>query len=92
MTLHAYEDALPALALGVLDHGEARAIREHVDICPRCRAMLGAYRAVVRLLPYAAQPQEPPAGLKQRILARIAPAGGLEDATIMHDRASIEGR
>jgi len=92
MTLHAYEDELPALALGALDHGEARAIRAHLDLCPRCRAVLSAYRAVVRLLPYAAQPQEPPAGLKQRLLARIAPAGGLEDATIMHDRANIEGR
>jgi len=92
MTLHAYEDVLPALALGALDHGEVRAMREHRSRCPHCRAMLGAYRAVVHLLPYAAQPQEPPAGLKQRILARIAPAGGLEDATMMHDRASIEGR
>jgi anti-sigma factor ChrR (cupin superfamily) len=92
MTLHAYEDELPAIALGALAHREARAIREHLDMCPHCRAMLSAYRAVVRLLPYAAQPQEPPAGLKQRILARIARTGGLEDATIMHDRASIEGR
>jgi anti-sigma factor ChrR (cupin superfamily) len=92
MALHAHEDERSALALGALDHGEARAIREHLDMCPRCRAILGAYRAVVRLLPYAAEPQEPPAGLKQRILARIAPAGGLEDARIMYDRASIEGR
>ena len=92
MALHAHEDALPALALGALDHGEARAIREHLSRCPHCRAMLGAYRAVVHLLPYAAQPQEPPAGLKQRILAHSAPAGELEDATMMHDRASIEGR
>jgi anti-sigma factor ChrR (cupin superfamily) len=92
MTLHVYEDELPALALGVLGHGETRAICEHLDMCPRCRAMLGAYRAVVRLLPYEAQPREPPDGLKQRILARIARAGGLEDATIMHDTASIEGR
>ena len=92
MTLHAYEDELPALALGALDHEEARAIREHLDMCPRCRAVLGAYRAAVSLLPYAAQSQEPPEGLKERILARIAPAGRLEDATIMHDRASIEGR
>jgi anti-sigma factor ChrR (cupin superfamily) len=92
MTLHAYEDELPALALGALDRGEARAIREHLGMCPHCRAVLGAYRAVVRLLPYAAQPREPPAGLKQRILARIVPTGGLEDATMMHDTASTEGR
>jgi anti-sigma factor ChrR (cupin superfamily) len=51
MILHAYEDALPALALGALDHGDAPAIREHLDLCPRCRAVLGAYRAIVRLLP-----------------------------------------
>jgi len=92
MTLHAYEDALPALALGALDHGEARAICAHLDLCPRCRAVLSAYRAVVRLLPYAAQPQEPLAGLKQRILARIARAGGLEDATITHVSDSVEWR
>ena len=92
MTLYTHEDELAALALGALDHGEARAIRAHLEMCLRCRAVLGAYRAVVRLLPYAAHPQEPPADLKQRILARIAPAGGLEDATIIHNRASIEGR
>lgn len=92
MMLHAYEDELPAIALGAIDHGETRAIREHLDMCPRCRAMLGAYRAVVHLLPYAAQSREPPDGLKQRILARIARTSRLEDATIMHDTASIEGR
>ena len=92
MTLYTHEDALPALALGALDHGEARAIREHLSRCPHCRAMLGAYRAVVRLLPYAAQPQEPPVGLKQRILVHIAPAPGSGRATITHERESVEGR
>jgi len=89
---HSHEDDLPALALGALDRQEARAIREHVNNCPRCRAALGACRAVVILLPYAAQPQEPPASLKQRILARIVRGGGPEGATITHDRDSVEGR
>jgi hypothetical protein len=89
---HPHEDNLPALALGALDCNEIRAIHKHLATCPGCRATVGTYRVVVSLLPYAAQPHEPPAGLKQRILTRIAAAGGLEDATIMHDRASIEGR
>jgi anti-sigma factor RsiW len=64
MTLHSHEDELPALALGVLDRQEARVARRRLDICPHCRAAVGAYRAVVSLLPYTAQPQEPPASLK----------------------------
>ncbi|HEU5101182.1 MAG TPA: zf-HC2 domain-containing protein [Roseiflexaceae bacterium] len=89
---HPCEDDLPALALGALDRQEARAIREHVDNCPRCRAALGAYRAVVSLLAYAAQPQEPPADLKHRILARTTAPDRSESATILHERASVEGR
>ncbi len=89
---HPHEDDLPALALGALDCHEARALRKHLAICPGCRAVAEEYRAVVNLLPYAAQLQKLPAGLKKRILARIALAGRPESATITQVSDSVEGR
>lgn len=79
---HPHEDDLPALALGALDCHEVQAIHRHLVTCPGCRAAAETYRAVVSLLPYAAEPHEPPADLKQRILARIVRDGRSERATI----------
>lgn len=70
--LHMHSDDLPALALNALERQDARAIRAHLAVCPRCRALTRVYAMVVSLLPYAAQAQEPPAELKQRLLARLA--------------------
>jgi anti-sigma factor ChrR (cupin superfamily) len=89
---HPHEDDLPALALGALDCNEMRAIHKHLAICPGCQAAIGTYRAVVSLLPYAAEPQEPPADLKQRILSRIVQGGGPQLATITQASDSLEGR
>jgi anti-sigma factor ChrR (cupin superfamily) len=89
---HPHEDDLPALALGARDCHEARAIHTHLATCPGCRAAMGTYRAVVSVLPYAAEPQEPPADLKQRILSRIVQGGGSQRATIIQATDSLEGR
>lgn len=72
MNAHPHANDLPAFALGALDAEEARLVHGHVAICPRCRAMLKAYQAVVCLLPYAAPPQSPPARLRWRLLASVA--------------------
>jgi anti-sigma factor RsiW len=89
---HPHEDDLPALALGALHYAEMRAIHKHLATCPDCRAAVGTYRAVVCLLPYVAEPQELPADLKQRILARIVLGGGSQSATITQSSDSLEGR
>ncbi len=89
---HPHEDDLPALALSALDCHEARALYRHLAICPGCRAAMATYHAVVSLLPYAAEPQEPPAELKQRILSRIVQGGGSQRATIIQASDSLEGR
>jgi predicted anti-sigma-YlaC factor YlaD len=70
--LHPHRDDLPALALNVLERQEAQAIRAHLAHCAQCRALARVYATVVTLLPYAALCQEPPAGLKRRLLARLA--------------------
>lgn len=72
MMPHSHEDDLQALALGALDLQEARSMHEHLGICGCCRMAVKAYHAVASLLPYAAEPQEPPPGLKQRLLAQLA--------------------
>lgn len=89
---HPHEDDLPALALGALDCHEVRAIRRHLAACPGCRAAVETYRAVVNVLPYTAEPQEPPVDLKQRILSRIVQGGGSQRATIIQASNSLEGR
>jgi len=72
MHTHPPVDDLPAFALGAFDAEEARRLRLHLAVCPRCRAALRAYRAVASLLPYAAPPQRPPERLKWRLLASVA--------------------
>lgn len=89
---HPHEDDLPVLALGALDGNEIRASHRHLATCPGCRAAMGTYRAVVSLLPYAAEPHKPPADLKQRILARIVLNDGSQSATITQASDSLEGR
>lgn len=72
MRQHPHADDLPAFALGALDAEEAHLVRVHLATCPRCRASVKAYDAVVCLLPYAAPLQRPPERLKWRILASVA--------------------
>ncbi len=65
-------DSLPAFVLGTLDADEALRINAHVIQCPECRAEVETFQAVLSALPYAATPRQPPAHIKQQLLARIA--------------------
>jgi len=68
------QDAIPAFVLGTLDIDEALVVNAHVTECPGCRAEAEAFQAVLSALPYAAAPRQPPAHIKQQLLARIAAA------------------
>src|SRR5579859_7726751 len=64
-------ESLAAFALGVLDASEATIIAAHLRRCAGCRAEVEQFQQVVGLLPYSSPPQQPPAHIKQQLLARI---------------------
>src|SRR5215210_5519008 len=66
------QDSIPAYVLGTLDIDEALIVNAHIIECPGCRAEAEAFQAVLSALPYAAAPRQPPAHVKQQLLARIA--------------------
>jgi anti-sigma-K factor RskA len=68
------QDSIPAFVLGTLDIDEALLVHAHVLECPGCRDEIEAFQAVLSALPYAAAPRQPPAHVKQQLLARIAAA------------------
>jgi anti-sigma-K factor RskA len=63
-------DELPAYALGTLDIGERRQFEMHLFVCEACRADLASYERAASLLPYGLAPERPPAGARDRLLAR----------------------
>lgn len=61
-------DLLAAYALDILDEGEARQVREHLQSCSACQAELRSYQRVVDELPLAAAETAPPPQLKDKIM------------------------
>lgn len=78
-----WRESLGAYALGQLDEAEGAGLRAHLEGCPKCRAELASLESVAKLLPLA-EPEHlgavptPPAGLGDRIAARIASEGRSE--------------
>jgi len=68
------QDSIPAFVLGTLDIDEALLVSAHVTACPDCRAEAETFQAVLSALPYTTVPRQPPAHVKQQLLARIAAA------------------
>jgi len=71
MTEHV-TDELELYAVGALRPGEADRVTAHLAACPACREELAEIAAVVSALPDMVPLREPPAGLKERILAAAA--------------------
>ena len=66
------EDQIDAYALGILEDEAVAEVEAHLAGCQDCQRLLRQARAVVALLALTPRQVQPPAGLKQRILARIA--------------------
>ncbi len=66
-----YKAMLPLQALSTLDGDEARALDQHLVACAGCRAELDDWRETTGALAHAANPLEPSAGLRERILAGV---------------------
>jgi anti-sigma-K factor RskA len=65
------EELLPGYVLGALALDEAVAVAEHLATCPQCQASLEIYEAVVDRLGEAVIQLEPPAPIRQRLLATV---------------------
>ncbi len=69
MDTESLHDLTGAYALYALEPDEARAYERHLAHCARCRSDLAAMSETAAALAYAADGPEPPAGLRDRILA-----------------------
>jgi anti-sigma-K factor RskA len=66
-----YRELLAAHALTALDAAEAASLEAHLVSCADCRAELNAWEATTALLALDAEPVEPPAQLRESILASV---------------------
>ena len=71
-----YKAMLAAHALSSLDREDARALKDHLTACADCRAELDAWQATAGALAYTAQPLEPSAQLRDRILESVRAEAG----------------
>lgn len=69
MTCEELEELAGALALGATSPEETRAAHEHLAACPRPHRSVRELAATVVLLAEAVEPVEPPADLRERVLA-----------------------
>ncbi len=63
---------LGAYSLGILDDAGVDRVDRHIDHCAACREELSVLQDVAASLSFAAPYVQPPSGLKNRVLARVA--------------------
>jgi anti-sigma-K factor RskA len=71
-----YQEMLVLQALTALCKQDENAVRQHLATCAECRSELDAWQATASALAYTAKPVEPPAQLRERILASVRAEGG----------------
>jgi anti-sigma-K factor RskA len=88
-----WEESLGAYALGALPSDEAAELERHLPECTRCRHELAELRVAVDALPGSAPPVEPPAELRERLMAAVnSEAELLQAAGAGADRARARRR
>jgi hypothetical protein len=68
---HPRRDDLVAFSLGALDPAEERAVEAHAPTCARCTRELEALVAAVAVLAESVEQLEPPAELRERVMAEV---------------------
>lgn len=63
-------DLLPAYALGTLDEAEIAQVSAHLAACPDCQEEVAAFEEVTGVLATAVPIVNPPANLKNRVMAK----------------------
>jgi anti-sigma-K factor RskA len=69
-----FRENIPAYVLGSLDLEDAVALNIHLQTCKECQDELAAYNAVSEGLLMATPPQNPSAGLRKQLQARLPSA------------------
>ncbi len=67
---HIDPETLTAYAFDALPPDELIAIGSHLATCTTCQREVASFRTLGDYLPYALTPSEPPAGMRERIIAR----------------------
>ena len=67
-------DMLEAFALDALDLDEEERIQDHLDGCDRCSAVVDNYQETAGVLARLVNPQEPPPGLRARLMQAVSRA------------------
>jgi anti-sigma-K factor RskA len=75
MSEERFLELAPLAALGALDGEDLKAFDEILRSSMLCRAELAAFEMVAARLPLALEPVAPPSGLREQVLAAVAPAG-----------------
>ena len=86
MTHENYKELLAAKALSGLDAADARALDTHLESCADCQSEMIELESAAALLALEAQPVEPPAYVRERVLAAVRAEG--PSATAASDRVS----
>jgi anti-sigma-K factor RskA len=68
----ALRSQLGAFVLGALAPAERAEVRAHLAVCDECAAEARALQPAVDALAWSAEPVDPPAGVRQRVLSSIA--------------------
>ena len=74
------DELIPAHALRALDPDDERIVTAHLAGCERCRMQLRDFEGVAAALAYASPSLAPPAELRDRVLAAIAPVAAPQTA------------
>lgn len=71
-----WREELPAYVLGALSPGDAEACARHIEVCEACSAEARWLTPAVDRIPQDTQRVEPPAGLRERIMAEVKADAG----------------
>jgi anti-sigma factor RsiW len=66
------DDLLAGYVFGCLEEAEAARVRAHLARCSRCALRHREYQHVGDLLALLVPPADPPPGLKEKLLSRLA--------------------
>lgn len=89
-----WNDDVAAYMLGALDAAEAAELERHLEGCERCRERVRWLEPAVRMLPEEVERVQPPAPLRERVMAEVradaaeAGAGAAEPETRTGERKS----
>ena len=83
------ENSVAAWVLGAVDADEVDAVRTHIEGCASCREMTSRLGRAVGMLPLEVEEVEPPARLRERILASAAASRSAEAPLRLPSRAKV---